>query len=667
MSDTKYYCVGFYWWGSNPENQLPRFLKEGIWANGFDDKYLTKVKSIPVGSKLAAKTTYTRKVNGKNTSVLEVHCIGTVTDNPQDGRILKVNWDKSFKPFTLDGRGAYRSTISQVNHPENIEYIFGNKGKEKDTQVLPAFREEDSYDEKQLNQILYGPPGSGKTYHTINKAISIIDRIKERVLDKYYPTRESLKERFDELLIDDWLNPFGQIGFVTFHQSFNYEDFIEGIKPTIDKDKINYEYASGIFKSMVDLATNNWLDVDKGDKTQLSFDEAFSKFKDTWEEDQEMLFKMKTAGKEFQIIGFTKSSILFKKSSGGTDHTLSIKTLRDFYYGRSDRKLSGVGIYYPGVLAKLLEYSQATIEEEKDEKNYVLIIDEINRGNVSQIFGELITLIEKDKRLGNKESLEVILPYSKEKFSVPPNLYIIGTMNTADRSVEALDTALRRRFSFIEMPSKPELVSPQQMIWQLWWDYERETWKSEPFFEKEQNLYRLLGAKQLLQLNDPAKDKIWDKMVNAKADSLIFDAYQFNELNLEVLLKKINDRIEKLLSSDYAIGHSYFMGICSLEDLMEVIYNKIIPLLQEYFYGDYGKIGLVLGKGFIRIKKASIDDKLFADFDYDSSDLKDRDVFEILDYRKSSSFEMELNGNLQQVSFTVAIDLLLNKNGETFG
>lgn len=177
--------------------------------------------------------------------------------------------------------------------------------------------------------------------------------------------------------------------------------------------------------------------------------------------------------------------------------------------------------------------------EDNLEKRYVLIIDEINRGNIAEIFGELITLIEDDKRIGKEEALKVKLPYSDDDFGVPENLYIIGTMNTADRSVEALDTALRRRFSFTEMPPDYEIVEEKQ--------------------KKIQNF----------------------------------------DIDLAKLLTTINDRIEKLSGPDYRIGHSYFLSVNSIEGLRAVFFDKIIPLLKEYFYGDFGKIGLVLGDDFV--------------------------------------------------------------------
>ncbi|MFN8409500.1 MAG: AAA family ATPase [Flavobacteriales bacterium] len=590
--EIQYYCVGFFWYGSEPENQLPRFQKDGIWENGFDDKYLDKVKSVQVGSQIAAKTSYTRKKDGKTISVLEVHGIGTVTANKGDGKILKVDWKKDFKPFTIDGRGAYRSTISKVNHPENIDLIFGNKKKNENDAL--AFDEKDIQSEFALNQILFGPPGTGKTYNTINKAVAIVDNLKESALKGYYEERSDLKERFDELLIDDWENPNGQIGFVTFHQSMSYEDFIEGIKPGLnDEQNVIYDIEPGVFKMMTSIARDNWLDANKGTKEQLSFEEAFTKFKEEWQENQEMKFPLKREGSEYTILGFTKSSIKFKKASGGTGHTLSISTLRDYFYKRREVRQTGVGIYYPAILDKLKSYQPSLIVE-KEEKNYVLIIDEINRGNVSQIFGELITLIEEDKRLGKAEALEVTLPYSKEKFGVPPNLHIIGTMNTADRSVEALDAALRRRFNFEEMPPRPLLIETDGKL-------------------KEQ--------KGILDTVD-----------------------------LPLVLNTINKRIEKLLDKDHQIGHSYFMSVTKLSELKEAFQNKIIPLLQEYFFGDYGKIGLVVGKGFFKPVE-SVQENFFAEFnDYDSSEFAERTIYKIRDIAEMTEddFKTAINDLLKK-------------------
>ncbi|WP_418510793.1 McrB family protein [Corallibacter sp.] len=451
------------------------------------------------------------------------------------------------------------------------------------------------YNNSPLNQILFGPPGTGKTYHTINKALSIIEDVIEEELKK--ETRSNLTDRFDDLLINDWENPSGQIAFVTFHQSMTYEDFIEGIKPVVtSKKKVIYDTLPGIFKNMCTIAKENWLGANSDSQDELSFEDAFNNLKDDWEENQAMKFPMKTKGKDYTIIGFTKSSIQFKKASGSIDHTLSIATLRDYFYGRRKVRTSGIGIYYPGILDKLKSY-KPTVKEDKEEKKYVLIIDEINRGNVSEIFGELITLIEEDKRLGNDESIEVILPYSKESFGVPPNLYIIGTMNTADRSVEALDTALRRRFTFEEIP-------PDYSLKEL--DYSAFNYKTSQ------------------------------------------------------ILKTINSRIEKLLDKDHAIGHSFFI-IEEEKDkeqkIIKTFYKNIIPLLQEYFFGDFGKIGLVLGKGFVNKKDWDKIADAFADFDHESrGDFEERDIYEIIDYR-NSNHNYKINN--VDMSFDKAIQLLM--------
>ena len=200
--------------------------------------------------------------------------------------------------------------------------------------------------------------------------------------------------------------------------------------------------------------------------------------------------------------------------------------------------------------------------------DYALLIDEINRGNVASIFGELITLIEDDKRQDAPNELRARLPYSRDEFVVPSNLYIIGAMNTADRSVEALDTALRRRFTFLAIPPQLERI------------------------QKPANL----------------------------------------DVDLRKLLGTINARIEKLLDKDHCIGHSYFMGIAEssnpLSELRSVFATKILPLMEEYFYGDPGKMGRVLGVGFVSRKDDGIE---WAEGDWGIDEFEERTVYTLRD------------------------------------
>jgi hypothetical protein len=512
--------------------------------------------------------------------------------------------------------------------------------------------QEEKEDKKQqpLNQILYGPPGTGKTYNSINKAIEIIN-------NKFYIQNENNRTAqnkfFKESLISDWDGASGQIAFITFHQNMSYEDFIEGIKPIKPKENetLRYDIEDGIFKKICKKATSNYESSLKKNKGKLPFEEAFERLKEEWENDSSIMFPLKTKGYDFTIIGFTNTSIQFEKANGGTSHTLSINTLKDQYYGKEYNFKQGVGIYYPGVLSRLYSY-QKEEGTQAELLNYVLIIDEINRGNVSQIFGELITLIEQDKRLGKQEELEIILPYSKENFSVPPNLYIVGTMNTADRSVEALDTALRRRFTFHEKMPQPEILHPKKIICRFWNDPKYNTlgWQDEPFLSESNALYSLLGIDRDFE-NDLAGLDEGDAIDWTEEDFDLINDVEFKGIRLDILLETINKRIERLLSRDNCIGHSYFLKVRSVKDLIECFKNEIIPLLQEYFYGDYGKMCLVLGKGFVDIDpdKSSGDEKYFANADHDLID----------SFLEKKVWKIDLIETEDE--FLNAIDLLLNQ------
>lgn len=417
-----------------------------------------------------------------------------------------------------------------------------------------------------LNTILYGPPGTGKTYTSASYAVAIVEGRDPKLVITECDTpegRAAVLQRFSKYRAD------GRVALVTFHQSFSYEDFIEGIKPVLGAGDglVQYELKDGLFKRMCDAALDNYLGSSQPITGLVPFTEALDKLNDKWEEDPMMTFPTKTPGYEFKIIGFTESSIRFKKASGGEQHTLSKRTLQEIYYGRMEPKSGGLGVYYPGVVSRMKELSPPR-NQAVEQQRYVLVIDEINRGNVSGIFGELITLLEPEKRIGAREQLSVKLPYSKDReFGVPSNLFLVGTMNTADRSVEALDTALRRRFSFVEMPSRPELVK-----------------QPDGFAVK-----------------------------------------------LQPLLAAINGRVERLLDKDHHIGHSYFMDIHAADDpeseLRLVFKNKVLPLLQEYFYGDPRKLGAVLGPNWVKKREASTH-KLYGKFDIDDAG---KDVFDVAD------------------------------------
>lgn len=496
-----------------------------------------------------------------------------------------------------------------------------------------------------LNQILFGPPGTGKTFNTVNKALEIID---PDFFKQHKTDRAIIKAKYEEYVKS------GNIVFTTFHQSMSYEDFIEGIKPVItsteDSSGLDYEIKDGILKELVSGMTdssdksNNTSVIIDGEKFDLPINKISLGNINEPEDDEIFHYCIENncialgfgEDIDFSEVNDRKDIRDMYRSNGiefNTSMAFEISAIERLVLWMKEgqlvlipngnKKLRAIGVisgeYYcdPSTPIRYSQFrkvnwlytdldipikqiygknfSQQTIyvmnKDRFDKsyfsggainsnasKNHVLIIDEINRGNVSSIFGELITLLEENKRKGNPEQLEVVLPYSKGMFSIPNNLYIIGTMNTADRSVEALDTALRRRFSFNEMLPKADLLRDNKI----------------------------------------------------------------EGINLETLLNTINSRIEILLDTDHTIGHSYFMTVKTLDDLKLVFKDKVIPLLQEYFYGDFGKIGLVLGSGFVRPKQKQRDP--FAVFDYDDKDGLNRDFYELINMNeKGFDFKQSIN------------------------
>ena len=391
-----------------------------------------------------------------------------------------------------------------------------------------------------LNQILYGPPGTGKTYGVVRKALEIIE-------GNASDDRSKFKKYIET----------GQIKFITFHQSYGYEEFVEGIKAETKNDNVSYKIEDGAFKRICKRANGDKILL-KDVKEELTEDD----FKKLYENyvDKLPLFSNNTYGKiletptdkqPFYIYKNNQYSILIKPQNSNDPKTISCdKLIKDIFYNDS----YGMPSYEPVIIQDILSQEYESYKTNHINKNYILIIDEINRGNISKIFGELITLIEPSKRLGADDEIMVELPYSKEKFGVPSNLYIIGTMNTADRSIALMDTALRRRFEFVEM--MPEYDTLNKTI--------------------------------------------------------------IEGINVGEMLKTINERIEYLYDRDHTIGHAYFINVSDLKTLANVFKNKILPLLQEYFYDDWEKIRLVLGDSqkdenlqLVKIKRNMAAERLF--------------------------------------------------------
>ncbi len=456
--------------------------------------------------------------------------------------------------------------------------------KKADTEDEEEESEADSLQDHHLNLILYGPPGTGKTYETAELAVQICDGVVPE-------DRDALMARYRDL------RNLRRIRFVTFHPSFSYEEFVEGIRPSTEGGVVRYDVRPGVFKQVVTYARElserrgappltldlkgrklfkmslgdstkseeSWIYADCLEHNYVCHDFAsnidFSgcdtltavreKYKATNPDARDTDYPIAAAfyiknelrkgdlvlisdgNTHFRAIGEVVGPYEYQPRAEGYNHRRPVRWLWtsaeslpiDTVFGK---RLSQMSIY----LMNQAEVNWPAIAELLTPKatagqapNCVLVIDEINRANLAKTFGELITLLEPSKRLGQKDEQETELPYSGDRLGVPMNLYVVGTMNTADRSIALMDTALRRRFDFREMVPRPDLLS-----------------------------------------DDVAG------------------------INLQALLTAMNARIETLFDRDHVLGHSYLMDVGSTEELVRRFQSQIIPLLQEYFFEDWRRI-----------------------------------------------------------------------------
>ena len=360
------------------------------------------------------------------------------------------------------------------------------------------------------NLILTGAPGTGKTYKTAEIAVALIDGS-----NKLPNKRVDVMNRYKTLINEK------QIAFTTFHQSLDYEEFIEGLKPELDDNtkEMTYQVKEGIFKDICERA--------KEKTSMASLNDAIEQFKESCSEN---IVKVKNkSGTEFSVTYRGGKTFRVRSDNSeaeeGRDFPANIDAIKKMYQGND------AGIYNKtyvwGILKYLREnYTVTNYSVDNTDKKYLLIIDEINRGNISKIFGELITLLEKDKRIGEENEITVTLPYSQETFGVPTNLFIIGTMNTADRSIGHIDYAIRRRFSFLSLKSDRNVIS--------------------------------------------SYDK-YDSGTKEKAENLFDEINDFISININADLD----------TEDLMIGHSYFL--CkTADDLKMRLEFEMIPLIEEY-------------------------------------------------------------------------------------
>ena len=481
----------------------------------------------------------------------------------------------------MGGMGVGKSTAKvyvQKKTGVTFKDVAGqDEAKESLTEIVDFLHNPDKYSKigakLPKGALLVGPPGTGKTYNSAIYAVAICDGKSVDKLTDY----DAVMTRYNEL------KKAGRIAFTTFHQSYGYEEFIEGIKPIIDenenKQDIGYTIEPGVFKefcdnaksivrrsneSFIDTGAKIWkLTIMDGNLNQIKqecfeennvrmgfdidSDQARSFVEDVRIGDIILTFKTRKTidviaivtdeAVELQDKSMYKTARAVKWLVKNIDENITYINNGKMLHRKTFARVPNMNVKDVIKLAEKVNPDLENTVIEENTEPHVFIIDEINRGNISKIFGELITLIESTKRAGMSEAASAILPYSGDEFSVPSNVYILGTMNTADRSIALMDTALRRRFQFVEMMPDSDVL-------------------------------RKIHA-----------DKVED-------------------LDVAAMLDKINERIEYLYDREHTIGHAFFTDLkddATLEKLQSIFEKSVIPLLQEYFYEDYQKIQLVLG------------------------------------------------------------------------
>lgn len=575
----RYWAGGKDWDG---DNMTEEFVSGNYWELGWketDTRPAAKrswrlFPQIRVGDLLAIKG-----YGGQN--VLRIYYVGRVL--AVDTETGVINLERVDVPLfhgdapKVGQGGSWFGSLTEVRSEEAIAAIFGIQRGANSAVSAPAR----VWDEMPpLNSIHYGPPGTGKTYRSISKAVEIID-------GELSPDRSKVQRRFRQLCDEE------RISFVTFHQSYGYEDFVEGIRPVLraeEQGNARYELGVGVFKRIAIEALFDCLEPVSA-TLGADFDARWRTLVEQIEDDPNRTYAGLTNATEFRLLlapsGLIKGVNV--KSDTGTEficpkhymdpvfaaypeatriNTTDVANALD--HGSHTSFIAAVFRILKELEVRVPEKREVKSFEEKTEivqrylkrsaesgyqlkpedewRPYVLLIDEINRGNISKIFGELITLLEPDKRLGAPVEISLTLPYSKERFVVPQNLFVLGTMNTADKSLALLDLALRRRFQFEEL---------------------------QPDFSE-------VTCKQL-----PAKAR--------------------------TILQRLNHLIALRKDRDHLIGHAYFCAVTDEESFNEVFQRQVIPLLQEYFYNDWEGLRAVLGEdqsksetGFVRPLQAEV-------------------------------------------------------------